>query len=235
MIEKLLIIGGMSYETSTNYYKFINETYNLVNNNINDLELILYNVNFQKIIKLMEDNNWKEISNYFELIINNLNAFKINKIVLASNTIHNVIEYLPKNIEAKIINITDCIIKECKIKKYKNIGYVGTSYLMKADYLDKMFSKNELNLFKLEKENFEEVDNIIFKDLCQGTVTKHDKDRIIAIIKVMIKEKFLDCVVLGCTELGLLEINNDINIDIIDSAEIHLKYIVNYLKEKKHE
>ncbi len=84
MREKLLIIGGMSYETSTHYYKFINEEYNLINNNINNLELILYNVNFHKIVKLMEDNNWKEISNYFKQIVNNLNSFKIEKIVLAS-------------------------------------------------------------------------------------------------------------------------------------------------------
>lgn len=90
---------------------------------------------------------------------------------------------------------------------------------MKENYLDEMFNDSSLNLFKLENNNFEEVDNIIFNNLCKGIVTKHDKDKILDIINVMIKEKFLDCVVLGCTELGLLKIDKNIKIEIIDSVE----------------
>lgn len=228
---KILILGGMSYKSTINYYREINEyiTNSFGNNN---LELIIYQVNFSKIVELMKKDDWKEIGNYFETIIKKFDNFLIEKIILASNTIHNVINYLSEDIKNKIINITDSIIEECNRKNHKKIGYLGTSYLLEKEYLDLKFKNANLELYKEDKNYYEEVDNIIFNELCKGAIKEDSKRKIIKIINEMKQKYKLDCIILGCTELGLLGLSDCIDIEVIDSEETHLKYIKKFGRKK---
>lgn len=229
-MKKIGIIGGMSYESSLHYYERIN---NMINEKLGSLytaEIIMYSVNFQSIEPYMRQNNWDAIEKELCDKAKKLEEIGADIIIIATNTMHKLADKIQKSISIPILHIADCVAKECLEKNVKRVGLLGTKYTMTEDFLKDRLIKKGLNVYVPNKEeDINEIDRVIFKELCIGKIEDNSKKYYINVINNMIKEFKIDGIILGCTEIEMLIKENDIDIPIFDTTQAHINSTVDYI------
>lgn len=228
------IIGGMSYESSIHYYERINNQVNKIAGGLNCAKMIIYNVNFEEIRQLMLHNEWDKIAVELANIAKILENAGADYIVIATNTMHKLANYIESQISIPLIHIADCVADKCKDKNIFNVGLLGTKYTMIENFLKDRFKENGLTVTTpLNEKVINEIDRIIFEELCKGQINDSSKQYYIDTINNMIKQNSIQGVILGCTEIEMLIKQNDITIPIFDTTQAHIDSIVNYSLEKK--
>lgn len=224
------IIGGMSYESSIHYYERINNQVNEIAGGLTCAKLIIYNVNFEDIRKLMLNNDWDKIGEELGKIAKILENAGADYIVIATNTMHKLAEYIQSQINIPLIHIADCVADKCKKNNVLNIGLLGTKYTMVEDFLKNRLEENGLTVATPQnEENINEIDRIIFDELCKGEIKDSSRQYYIDVINDMIKQNNIEGVILGCTEIEMLIKKDDLDIPIFDTTQSHIDSIVDYV------
>ena len=228
------IIGGMSYESSIHYYERINNQVNQIAGGLTCAELLIYNVNFEEIRKLMLENKWDEIGLELAKIAKILETAGADYIVVATNTMHKLADYIQSQINIPLIHIADCVADKCKENNILNVGLLGTKYTMVENFLVDRLKQNGLTVTTpKDKENIDEIDRIIFDELCKGEIKDFSRDYYKKVINQMISEDGIEGIILGCTEIEMLIKQSDLDIPIFDTTQSHIDSIVDYSLEKK--
>lgn len=228
------IIGGMSYESSIHYYERINNQVNKIAGGLTCAKLLIYNVNFEEIRKLMLENKWDEIGIELSKIAKMLENAGVDYIVIATNTMHKLADYIQSQINIPIIHIADCVANKCRENKVSNVGLLGTKYTMTENFLVNRLKQNGLNVTTpLTIEDINEIDRIIFDELCKGEIKDSSREYYKSVINKMIEENGIEGIILGCTEIEMLIKQSDLDIPIFDTTQSHIDSIVDYSLEKK--
>jgi aspartate racemase len=221
------IIGGMSYESSIHYYERINDQVNKIADGLTCAKMIIDNVNFEEIRKLMLNNEWEQIGIELGNIAKKLENAGADYIVIATNTMHKLADYIQKQINIPLVHIADCVAKKCKDNNIKKVGLLGTRYTMIEDFLKNRLNQNGLEVYvPSNEEEVSNIDRIIFDELCKGEIKEESRKYYIDIINKMIKENHIEGIILGCTEIEMLIKQNDISIPIFDTTQSHIDSIV---------
>lgn len=227
------IIGGMSYESSIHYYERINNQVNAEARNLTCAKMIIYNVNFEEIRKLMLNNEWDKIGVELASIAIKLENAGADCIVIATNTMHKLADYVQSKINIPLIHIADCVAEKCKKMGVFNVGLLGTKYTMVEDFLKNRLRYNELIVSTPENnQDIVEIDRIIFDELCKGKIKDSSKQYYINVINKMIETRGIEGIILGCTEIEMLIKAKDIQIPIFDTTQSHIDSIVDICLEK---
>lgn len=224
------IIGGMSYESSIHYYERVNNQVNDIAGGLKCAKLIIYNVNFEDIRKLMLNNDWDKIGEELGKIAKILENAGADYIVIATNTMHKLADYVQSQINIPLIHIADCVADKCKKNNVLNVGLLGTKYTMIEDFLKNRLKENGLTVTTPQnEENINEIDRIIFDELCKGEIKDSSRQYYIDVINDMIKQNNIEGVILGCTEIEMLIKKDDLDIPIFDTTQSHIDSIVDYV------
>lgn len=228
------ILGGMSYESTLHYYERINRQVNEICGGLTSCKMFIYNVDFSEIREFMLNGEWDKIGEILSDISKKLESVGCDYIVIATNTIHKVASIIEANIKIPLIHIADCVSEKCHEKNASNVLLLGTKYTMTEDFLKSRLERNGLSVMvPEEKEVIDEIDRIIFQELCKGEVKDSSKKYYIDVIN-KIKDKYsIDGVILGCTEIEMLIKQNDLEIPIFDTTQAHIDSIVEYALERK--
>ncbi len=228
------IIGGMSYESSIHYYERINNQVNKLAGGLTCAKMIIYNVNFEDIRKLMLSNEWDKIGIELSTIARALENVGADYIVIATNTMHKLADYIQSQINIPLIHIADCVADKCKESNIFNVGLLGTKYTMVEDFLKNRLRDNGLTVTTPQnEEDINEIDRIIFDELCKGEIKDSSREYYISVINNMIQQNNIKGVILGCTEIEMLVNQSDLDIPIFDTTQSHIDSIVDYSLEKK--
>ncbi len=226
-MKKIGIIGGMSYESSIHYYDRINRQVNEIAGGLNSAELIIYNVNFENIRKMMLNNDWDKIGEELVRIAKVLENAGADYIVIATNTMHKLADYIQSNINIPLIHIADCVSDVVKSEGITNVGLLGTRYSMEEDFLKNRLEDNGLVVSVPEsEEEIKEIDRIIFDELCKGVINSKSNKYYLDVINKMKEEKNIEGVILGCTEIEMLVKKDDLDIPMFDTTQSHIDAIV---------
>ena len=224
-MKKIGLVGGISWVSTMDYYKFINEGVNLKLGGLNFAECIIYSLNFGDIQSV----SWE---NSFELLLNACESLKmsgVESIVLCANTAHLFADKLQEKIKIPIIHIGAETSKAVNKQGLKKVGLLGTKFTMEMD-----FYKNKLKEFGLEviiPEKQETRDYIQFtvkEELGIGYINAETKKNYITIANELV-ERGAEGIILGCTEIPMLISQNDFKIPIFDTTKIHSQAIVEYI------
>ncbi len=228
------IIGGMSYESSIHYYERINNQVNEIAGGLTCARMIIYNVNFEEIRALMLNNEWDKIGIELARIAKILENAGADYIAIATNTMHKLADYVQSNINIPLIHIADCVADKCKENKVTKVGLLGTKYTMVENFIKNRKAKNGLTVYTPEKEEeINEIDRIIFDELCKGNIKDSSKEYYVNVINDMITKHDIKGIIFGCTEIEMLVKQSDLNIPIFDTTQSHIDIIVEYSLEKK--
>ena len=185
---KLLgFISGMSWQSTVEYYKNIN---NLINDKLggnHSARLIIYSVDFEEILTLEMQNNWDLIKDKMIEISGNLEKAGTKGIVICSNTMHLIAEELEKVSEIPRINVIDATDEEEKKNKINSVGLLGTKFTMEAKfYKNRLTERHGLNVLVPDPDDRAMLNNIIYKELAYGNVNLASKKEIKRIVDDLI-------------------------------------------------
>lgn len=226
---KLLgLIGGMSWESTIEYYRLLNEMIKSELGSWNSAKLMLYSVNFEEILQLQNQNEWNQIEIIMLEICNKLEIAGCEAIMICSNTMHLIADVLERQISLPIINVIDETAKAITTKKLKKIGLLGTKFTMDGNfYVKKLVDKFKLNVFLPTNEEREYINNAIYNEFAQGKFLKSTKDKFLDIISNL-KNQGAEGIILGCTEIPMLIKQSDVDVELFDTLRIHLKAAVDF-------
>ena len=182
----------------------------------------------------MLNNEWDKIGVELASIAKTLENAGADYIVIATNTMHKLADYIESQINIPLIHIADCVADKCKENEVLNVGLLGTGYTMREVFLKDRLRKNGLTVSIPNSENeINEIDRIIFDELCKGRINDNSRDYYIDVINNMKKQSDIKGIILGCTEIEMLISQKDLDIPVFDTTQSHIDSIVDYSLEKK--
>ena len=224
-MKKIGLVGGISWVSTMDYYKFINEGVNSKLGGLNFAECVLYSLNFGDIQSV----SWV---NSFELLLNACESLKksgVDSIVLCANTAHLFADKLQETIKMPIIHIGVETAKAVTKQGLNKVGLLGTKFTMEMD-----FYRNKLEEFGLEvmipekQETRDYIQLTVKEELGIGYINNETKKNYITIANELI-ERGAECIILGCTEIPMLISKDDFKIPVFDTTKIHSQAIVEYM------
>lgn len=213
------LIGGMSHESTVEYYKIINEEINRRKKGLHSAKMLIESYDFDEIEKLQSKENWEELTKILTGSAKKLEAAGADYIAIATNTMHICANEVQKQINIPLIHIAEAAGNYIKKKNFDTVLLMGTKYTMtKPFYKDKL--KNEFNINVIIPDDIEQkiINNIIYDELCIGIIKESSRLELLKIINNY-KLKGAKAVVLGCTELP--NIIKEADIEIINTTKIH--------------
>lgn len=227
------LLGGMSYESTIQYYKLINKKINNSLGNLNSAKILLYSFNFEEIEALQRNGEWDKSGDLMGVQAKHLQDANADFIAICTNTMHKLINNINKHINIDILHISDAVGTEIKKHNLKNVLLLGTKFTMEEDFYKKILvEKYGINVTIPNEKDRNTIHDIIYKELCVGITNEVSRNSFLDTITKSINTENIDGVILGCTEIQMLINQEDFDsIKIFDSTEIHCDYIVdNMLK-----
>ena len=226
--KKIGIIGGVTWLSTMDYYKLINQKINQRLGGYHTATILINSVNFNEVMVSLSNGNWDEIEELFETKAKELKKAGAQFIAISSNTIAKVANNVALNVELPLVSIIESTANEILKKDYKKVGFLGTGYTMKNTfYLDEL-AENSIEAIVPNSKEIETISSIIMTELAHNILNEDSKAIFLEIMNRMMKEYDLEGFILGCTEIPLLIKQSDTSIPLFDTTEIHTDYIVNY-------
>ncbi|MED4219627.1 aspartate/glutamate racemase family protein [Priestia megaterium] len=225
------LLGGMSWESSSEYYRIINQTVNRKLGGHHSAKSVMYSVDFEEIKKLQHNNRWDEATKLMVEGAQYIEKGGADFLVICTNTMHKMASEIQQHISIPILHIADATARKIKDQGISRIGLLGTKFTMEEDfYKGRLIANFNLDVNIPSKKEREIVHDIIYKELCLGKIEEDSKSAYQKIINGLINDG-IEGVILGCTEISLLINQNDISIPIFDTTEIHAQAAVDWALE----
>jgi aspartate racemase len=212
----------MSWVSSLKYYEAINLEILKLSEGARTADLVLWSFDTTRIEPLIAAEDWRTIAKHLQDAIDRLMMCKVEGIIIASNTIHRVLEQNPLKLSVPFVDIRDSLLNELRRQSITRLGFVGTSATMSGDIYRHLFDGSVGVDVVLPPQNmWAEIDDMIFNGLCRGL--RRDSDQKLARRGMRwFKQQGVQYVVLGCTELSRLRIETS-GITVLDTSEIHAR------------
>jgi len=214
------LIGGMSWESTTEYYQIINETVKEMLGGLHSAKCILYSVDFQEIEECQSKGDWNKSAKILSDAAISLEKAGVDFIVICTNTMHKVADIIKSNISIPLLHIAEVTADELLKNSIQKVALLGTKYTMEQDFYKSKLIEKGIEVIVPEKEDRREVNDIIYKELCLGIVTEQSKEIYLNIIAKLVTNG-AQGVILGCTEIGMLVKQSDTCTPLFDTTYIH--------------
>ncbi len=225
-MKRIGLVGGMSWQSTAMYYKYINEYVKNKKGGLASAEILLSSINFSDIEKFQKKERWDEAERIICKEIERLAGAGADFIGVCSNTGNECISRLKDRTDACLVHIADPIGEFITKNKMKRVGLLGTIHTMENDYIKNILvNKYNTDIFIPDEDDRIVINDIIYKELCEGVIKASSKRKYLSIMKKMIKCDKLDGFVLSCTEIPMLISQKDINIKLADSTKLHAEYL----------
>ena len=222
------IIGGMSWESTESYYRLINEGIKAELGSLHSADLLIHSVDFAPIGELQAQGAWDEMGAILANSGKRLQAAGAQGLLIATNTMHKVIDDVQAATNLPIIHIADATAKAIQAQGLTKIALLGTQFTMTQDFYKQRLIDTGLQVLVPENDARAEVHRIIYDELCQGQFLDSSRHYYSQVIKDL-ANKGAEGVILGCTEIGLLIQQADSPIAVFDTTAIHAAAAVDFL------
>lgn len=221
------MLGGMSWESTSTYYKMLNEEIKKRLGGLHSAKIIMSSVDFEEIEKFQHSALWDETAKILSQEAKAVQDAKADFLMICTNTMHKVAPQIEQNIDIPILHIADATAQKLVDDGIKKVALLGTKFTMEEDfYKGRLTDKFGIEVVIPKEEERDIIHEIIYKELCLGKVTRPSRDAYIKIIKRLEEENEAQAVILGCTEISMLIKQGYIDIPMYDTTLIHAQAAV---------
>ena len=220
------LIGGMSWESSTEYYRIINQTVQERLGGLHSAQCILFSFDFQEIEHLQHQGAWEQLTELMVRAAQRLEGAGAELLIICTNTMHKMAEEVQSSVRIPLVHIADATAKAIIEKGLDKVALLGTRFTMEEDFYKKRLrEKYELEVIIPSESNREVIDNVIYTELCRGILHQSSREQFKAIIEKLASNG-AQGVILGCTEIPLLIGQRDAEMPLFDTTRIHAQAAV---------
>jgi aspartate racemase len=228
MMKTIGLLGGMSFESTTTYYKVINQLVQERLGGSHSAKLLMYSFDYDELEKLLEAHQWEKIVSRLVEEGKKLKSIGASHIVLCANTMHIVAEEVEKQVGLPLIHIVKSTRNYAVNHQFKKVLLLGTRYTMDSPLYINLFKEAHIDVITPDAHEKEFVHQTIYQELIRGKYLESSRKRFIEIIKKY-ELKGIEAVILGCTEIPLLIHQEDVELPILDTMKLHITDIVNHM------
>lgn len=221
------LIGGMSWESTSEYYRIINEEVKRRLGGLHSAKCILFSVDFEEIEICQRQGEWEKAAKILSDAARSLEAGGADFIIICTNTMHKVAHEIQTGIHIPLLHIADITAEKVLANGIHTMGLLGTRYTMEQDFYKSRLEAQEINVLIPNEADRESVNTIIYQELCLGQIIDESRGKYKRIIEELVKQG-AEGIILGCTEIGLLVKPEDSTVPLYDTTLLHAKGAVNY-------
>jgi aspartate racemase len=220
-VKTIGLIGGMSWESSLEYYRILNETAKEKLGGLHSAKCILFSVDFAEVEALQRQDRWPEAAHLMVTAGQSLERAGADFLVLCTNTMHKLTDDIEANVNIPFLHIADATAEKVKAAGIRKIGLLGTRFTMEHDfYKGRLTDRHGLEVITPESSNRETVHRIIYDELCLGIVKQESREQYIEIMGKLVGAG-AEGIILGCTEIELLVHDGDAQVPLFPTTRIH--------------
>ncbi|MEG2804721.1 aspartate/glutamate racemase family protein [Stenotrophomonas sp.] len=221
-MQKVLgLIGGMSWESSAQYYRMINEQVRDALGPMHSARLLLWSFDFADIEALQRAGDWAAATEAMVAVARRLEAAGATALVICTNTMHLMAEEVQAAVGVPLLHIADPVGEAIRARGLTRVGLLGTAFTMEQDfYRVRLAQRHGLEVLVPDADDRAQVHRIIYEELVRGQV--HDASRqVYRQVMQRLVEQGAQAIILGCTEIMLLVGDNDAEVPLFDTAALH--------------
>ena len=222
------MIGGMSWESSIEYYRIINEAVRTELGGLHSAKSIMYSVDFGEIETLQHQRNWEELVVRMINVARNVEKGGADFVIICTNTMHKMAEEVQNHITIPLLHIADATANKVKSRGMQTVALLGTRFTMEEDfYKGRLIRNYGLEVMIPPTDAMQIVHDVIYNELCVGEIRESSKKQYVDIME-RLRENGAEGIILGCTEIGLLVQDRDCRVPLFDTARFHAEAAVEY-------
>jgi len=221
-MKTLGVIGGMSWESTATYYKWLNEGVRDALGGLHSAPIILHSVDFAGVAALQKSGDWCAAGEQLAQVAQGLQRAGAEALLLATNTMHKVAPAIEAAVNIPLLHIGDAVGQALQASGVSRAALLGTRFTMQEDfYRNRLAERFGIEVLLPDAEAMSEIDRVIFAELCLGEFNQPARDYYLAVLE-QLRDEGAEAAILGCTEIGLLLDGVKSPLPLIDSTEQHV-------------
>ncbi|KPA90234.1 MULTISPECIES: aspartate/glutamate racemase family protein [Pseudomonas] len=221
------LIGGMSWESSAEYYRIINQQVRSRLGPLRSAPLLMYSVDFGPVEQAQHAGRWDDAGLILQDAARRLQAGGAECVVLCTNTMHRLAQQIEEAVDIPFLHIATPTGQAALAAGVRKVGLLGTAFTMEQDFLKQRLAAQGLQVLVPEAVQRQAVHRIIYDELCVGVI-KEDSRQVYQQVIEGLAARGAEAIVLGCTEIGLLIKPADSRLPLLDTTELHALAAVDF-------
>lgn len=225
------LLAGMSWESSLEYYKIINQGIKTKLGKSHSAKILMYSFDFDQLENLQHTGDWDTLTHLMVEQASKLTSAGADFIVICSNTMHKMADEIEQETQVPVVHIADATAESVRARGIKRVGLLGTQFTMEQDFYKGRLAKNfGLEVLIPSEQDRKIVHDIIYSELVLGRIEESSRQRYLEIIESLIQNG-AEGIILGCTEIGLLIQQQHVSVPVFDTTLLHATAAVEYALE----
>jgi aspartate racemase len=222
------LLGGMSWESSLEYYRIVNETVKELLGGLHSAKCVLVSVDFAEIEILQHEGRWGEASQQLTTAGQNLEKAGADFVLLCTNTMHKLADEIQAGLSVPFLHIADATARKIAAAGIQKVGLLGTRFTMEEDfYKGRLNQQHGLTVLIPDNQEREIIHRVIYDELVLGKINPESKAEYVQIMGRLVQSG-AEGIILGCTEIGLLVQEGDSPVSLFDTTRIPAEAAVEY-------
>lgn len=220
-MQTIGLIGGMSWESSLSYYQLLNREIKQRLGGLHSAKIILISLDFAEIEQLQRQGNWQQAAEVLAKAAQGLEAAGADFFLICTNTMHKVAEQVCASVTIPLLHIADATAQTLVQQGITKVGLIGTRFTMQQDFYKKRLTEGfAIDVVVPLEEEQNQLHDIIYQELCLGKIIEPSRQRYLQIMQGLI-DKGAQCIILACTEIGLLVSQDLTDYPLFDTTYLH--------------
>ncbi|HWC87513.1 MAG TPA: aspartate/glutamate racemase family protein [Solirubrobacteraceae bacterium] len=225
-MKRIGLLGGMSWESSAEYYRLVNEATRDRLGGLHSADCVLRSLNFAEIEEMQRAGSWNRAGERLVSEARLLADAGAELLVLCTNTMHKVADAISSALEIPLIHIADATAEAVHAARLSSIGLLATAYTMEQDfYVGRLRDRHGLDVVVPGGRDRELVHRVIYDELCLGVINDSSREAYRAVIRGLVA-RGAQGILLGCTEIDLLINADDADVPVFDTTRLHAERAV---------
>jgi amino-acid racemase len=225
-MRRIGLLGGMSWESSAEYYRLVNEATRDRLGGLHSADCVLRSVDFTAVERLQREGRWDEAGALLAREASGLVAAGAELLVLCTNTMHKVADVITAAVDIPFVHIADTTADAVRAYGFRSVGLLATAYTMEQDfYVGRLRDTHGLDVIVPEPDDRAIVHSVIYDELCVGVIKDASRDEYRRIMREL-ADRGAQAILLGCTEIDLLVGPADAPVPVFDTTRLHAERAV---------
>ena len=224
------LIGGITWHSTMDYYRLINELTNQRLGGVHSARIILHSLEFDEIKTLTQQLDWDALADLMKFHAKKIEAAGAECLLIGANTMHHIADIVQDAINIPLIHVAGAVGEVIKERHIKQVALLGTKYTMQMNFYKSRLAQKGIAVLIPGEEDIVFIDDAIYNEMAKGQFLPQTGKRFISIIESLYR-KGAEGVVFGCTEIPILVKQEDCSLPIFDSALIHASAAVDFALE----
>ncbi len=216
------MLGGMSWESSAQYYRLANELTRQRSGGLHSARCLLHSVDFAEIDHLQAEGRWDDAGELLARAAQGLEAGGAELLLICTNTMHKVADQVQAAVSIPLVHLGDATAEAVRAAGVLTVGLLATAYTMEQDFYRHRLESHGLEVLVPHASDRAEVHRIIYEELCVGVVREQSRRTYVEVIERLVTAG-AEGVILGCTEIELLIGPADARVPVFATTRIHVE------------